>query len=116
LAEFRDEVHEAFGPDAQLERVLHESGHFGAADVPFTTLLMQHGSLTPFPLFGIDDVFFATRPGSAVAGAPLIAAEPASGPRAEMTTPSSDPLVDALNALASSGLEVSINVSRPRSR
>lgn len=100
---------------AQRIRFYPEAGHFGTADVPYLTLFAQHGNLTPFPLFGIDNVFLANRPGGAVAGgAAVITAEPASGPRVEMRNPSSDRLVDVLQALTSSGLEVSINVSHPR--
>jgi hypothetical protein len=62
---------------AQRIRFYPEAGHFGAADVAFTTLLVQHGSLTPFPLFGIDDVFRARRPGAARSNPAASAAEPA---------------------------------------
>jgi poly(3-hydroxybutyrate) depolymerase len=68
---------------AQRIRFYREAGHFGAADAPFTTLLMEHGSLTPFPLFGIDGVFFARRPGPASSNAAVSAA----GPRAALGVP-----------------------------
>jgi poly(hydroxyalkanoate) depolymerase family esterase len=101
----------------QRIRFYREAGHFGTADVPFTTLFTQHGSLTPFPLFGIDNVFFANRPGTAAAGATPSVAERAAVPRVEMgmAVPPSDPLIGFLNALVSSGMDVSINISRPRS-
>jgi hypothetical protein len=101
---------------AQRVRFYPQAGHFGTADVPFTTLVMQHGSLTPFPLFGIDNVFFANRPGTAAAGATPSVVERTAVPRVEtgMTAPSSDPLIGFLNALVSSGMDVSINISRPR--
>jgi poly(3-hydroxybutyrate) depolymerase len=99
----------------QRIRFYPEAGHFGTADVPFPTLVMQHGSLTPFPLFGIDNVFFANRPGTAAAGATPSVLERAAAPRVEMAVPPSpDPLIGFLHALVSSGMDVSINISRPR--
>jgi len=47
---------------AQRIRFYPQAGHFGAADVSFTTLVTQHGNLTPFPLFGIGNDFFANKP------------------------------------------------------
>jgi poly(3-hydroxybutyrate) depolymerase len=100
---------------AQRVRFYPEAGHFGAADVPFTTLVMRHGSSTPFPLFGIDSVFFANRPGTPASVAASSLVEPAAGPRAGMTAAGSDPLVGFLNALVAAGADVSINISRPTS-
>jgi hypothetical protein len=101
---------------AQRIRFYFEAGHFGSVDVPFTTLLMEHGSLTPFPLHGINDRFFAVRPGTAIAGGPISAIVPAAGARSEMTLPASAALAEALNALMASGREVSITISPPRGR
>ena len=99
---------------AQRVRFYPQAGHFGTADVPFTTLVMQHGSLMPFPLFGIDGVFFANRPASNTSGATPNLAGLAAVPSVEGPVPSSDPLTGFLEALVSSGVDVSINISRPR--
>ena len=72
---------------AQRVRFYPEAGHFGTADVPFTTLVMQHGSLTPFPLFGIDGVFFANRPASNASGATPSLAGLAAVPSVEVAGP-----------------------------
>jgi poly(3-hydroxybutyrate) depolymerase len=100
---------------AQRVRFYPEAGHFGTRDVPFAALFMQHGSLTPFALFGIDKVFFANRPASVAPSVALRMTEPAAGragPRVQTTTPSTDPLMNFLNALTASGMDVSISISR----
>jgi hypothetical protein len=103
---------------AQRIRFYAEAGHFGTRDMPFATLFMQHGSLTPFALFGIDNVFFANRPASVTAGRIPERAETVVGrasPHQQTTNPSTDPLMSFLNTLTSSGMDVSINISRRRS-
>ncbi len=55
---------------AQRIRFYPQAGHFGTADVPFTTLVSQHGNLTPFPLFEIGNDFFATKPTTTAAAGP----------------------------------------------
>ena len=47
---------------AQRFRFYATPAHFGAADVSFVTLLVEQGTFTSFPLYQVDDDFFANRP------------------------------------------------------
>lgn len=89
---------------------------FGAADVPYATLLQRHALFEAFPLYGFDSAWYAD-PGNLLSDA--VAAPPAGLGTARSAAASARPQLsfeELISALKASGAEVSIEVVAPPPR